>query len=182
MNAMNRALMTLLAASATGCLLWLASQFHTGTTGGYWAAMGVIAGGGLLLALAQLRGAGGNPPGMFLFAFVPVLIAGGWIVVAAEPHANTFRNHVRGWSGDLGITGAVHDISLWNGVVALGVGLVFGLTFEPWRRRAAATAPAVTPAAIDTRAADEPTTAERRERELAPETTTTKSPTRTVRS
>src|SRR5438552_2638901 len=70
MNAMNRALMTLLAASATGCLLWLASQFHTGTTGGYWAAMGVIAGGGLLLALAQLRGAGGNPPGMFLLSFL----------------------------------------------------------------------------------------------------------------
>jgi hypothetical protein len=61
MNAWNRALLTLLAAGATGALLWVASQFDTHTTGGYWAAMGVIAGGGLLVGLAQLRGGDGNP-------------------------------------------------------------------------------------------------------------------------
>ena len=169
MNALNRALMTLLAAAATGALLWLASQFHTQTTGGYWAAMGVIAGGGLLLGLAQLRGGGGNPPGMFLLAFLPVLVVGLWIVTVAEPNSNTFRSHVRTWDANLGITGVVHDISLWNGVVALAIGLVFGLTWEPGfigRRRRATVTPAVTPAAMDTAAADEPTSAERRERDL----------------
>jgi len=184
MNALNRAMFTLLAAGATGCLLWLASQFDRHHTGGYWAAMGAIAGGGLLLGIAQLRGGGGNPLAYFLLAFVPVLVAGLWIVIAAQPHANTFRSHVRTWDANLGITSAVHSISLWNGVVALGIGLVFGLTMEPgWlrlRRREVVT-PAVTPAVVDTGAADEPVA---HERETVTESTTraTRTPTRTVRS
>jgi hypothetical protein len=182
MNAMYRALLTLLTAGATGCLLWVASQFDTHRTGGYWAAMGVIAGGGLLLGLAQLRGGGGNPIGYFLLAFLPVLVAGLWVIVAAEPHTNTFRSHVTAWNGDLGLTRAVHAISLWNGVLALGIGLVFGLTMEPgWlvgRRRRAAVAPAAEPAAVDQPAADEPTAGEREEAD----TTGTTTPTRSVRS
>ena len=179
MNAMNRALLTLFAAGVTGCLLWLASQFDTRHTGGYWAAMGVIAGGGLLLGLAQLRGAGGNPVAYFLLAFVPVLVAGLWVIVSAQPHTNTFRSHVRAWNGDLGITRAVHSISLWNGVVALGIGLVFGLTMEPgWLFRRRTVTPAATPAAVDTYAADEPVA---RERVAVPESTTSRTETRTVR-
>src|SRR5581483_8742351 len=176
MNAMNRALLTLLAAGATGCLLWVASQFDTHHTGGYWAAMGVIAGGGLLLGLAQLRGGGGNPVAYFLLAFVPVLVAGAWVIVAAQPHANTFRSHVRTWDSDLGITRAVHSISLWNGVLALGVGLVFGLMMEPgwfFARRRRTVAPAVTPVAVEPAAADEPIA---RERETAPTATATRTP------
>ncbi|MBV8081105.1 MAG: hypothetical protein JO186_12115 [Actinobacteria bacterium] len=179
MNALTRALLTLLAAGATGALLWLASaRFDLHHTGGYWAAMGVVAGGGLLLGLAQLRGGGGNPPGFFLLAFLPTAIAGLWVIVAAQPHANPFRNRVRTWDGDLGITRAVHFISSWNGVLALGIGLMFGLTMEPaWvlvRSRATA------PAAMDTDAADEPLTAERRE--VVEQPTVTRTPTRTVRS
>ena len=183
MKALNRALLTLLAAGATGCLLWLAStRFDTHDTGGYWAAMGLIAGGGLLLGLAQLRGGGGNPPGYFLVAFVPVLVTGLWVVISAQPHSNTFRSHIRSWDGDLGITRAVHAISLWNGVVALGIGFVWGLTLEPgWlpgRRRSAV--PAATEPAVDDRpAADEPTLREREE--TAPTATTTSTPARTVR-
>jgi len=182
MNAMNRALLTLLAAGATGYLVWLASQFDTHHTGGYWAAMGVIAGGGLMLGLAQLRGGGGNPIAYFLLAFVPVLVAGLWIIIAAQPHTNTFRSHIRSWNSDLGITGAVHSISLWNGVLALGIGLVFGLTLEPgWlfvRRRTVA--PVATPATVDATAADEPVA---RERETVPaESVPVKTTTRTVRT
>src|SRR5581483_9945233 len=95
----------------------------------------------------------------FLLAFVPVLAAGLWIIIAAQPHTNTFRSHIRTWDSQLGITGAVHSISLWNGVLALGIGLVCGLTMEPgWllvRRRRAVT-PAATPAAVGGRAADKP--------------------------
>jgi len=178
MNAMNRALFTLLAAGATGCLLWLASQFDTHHTGGYWAAMGVIAGGGLLFGVARLRGGGRNPVAYFLLAFVPVLVAGLWVIVAAQPHTNTFRSHVASWNADLGITGAVHSISLWNGVVALGIGLVFGLTMEPgWFFRRRTVKPVATPAAVDTYAADEPVA---RERVADPESTTARTETRTV--
>jgi hypothetical protein len=186
MNAMSRASMTLLAAGATGCLLWIASQFNGNTTRGYWAAMGVIAAGGLLLGLAQLRGGGGNPPGMFLLSFLPVAVLGLWIIITAEPYSNTFRNHLRAWDADLGIGGVVHDISRWNGVVALGIGLVCGLTLEPFRRRvvvpAVTPAATVTPASMDTRAADEPLTAEREAAADRESTTTNTSTTRTVRS
>src|SRR5438477_125929 len=97
MNGWNRALTTLLAAGAAGFLLWLAAQFDMHTTGGYWAALGIVAGCGLLLGLGQLRGAGGNPPAMLLLGFLPVLVCAGWIIVAAEPHGNWFRHHVTAW-------------------------------------------------------------------------------------
>jgi len=110
-----------------------------------------------------------------------VLAAGLWIIIAAQPHTNTFRSHIRTWDSQLGITGAVHSISLWNGVLALGIGLVFGLTIEPsWllvRRRRTVT-PVVTPATVDAGVADEPIA---RERDTAPPATeTTRTTTRTV--
>jgi hypothetical protein len=109
---------------------------------------------------------------MFLVAFVPVTVAALWTIVVAQPHSNTFRSHVRSWDSDLGIRGAVNDIALWNGVLVLGIGLVFGLTAELdlvlRRRRGVAPLPAeqpVTTAAPEPEAvaADEPTAAERRE-------------------
>ena len=75
MNGLIRVFLTLLAAGATGALLWCASQFDRGTTGGYWAAMGVIAAGGLLFGLAQLSTAALGSRAAFLLAFVPIGIA-----------------------------------------------------------------------------------------------------------
>jgi len=112
----NRALTTLFAAAAAGFLLWLAAQFNMQNTGGYWAALGVVAGCGLLLGLAQLRGSGGNPRAMLLLDFMPVLVCAGWILIYAEPDANWFRDHVSRWSGDIGIGGVVHDVATFNGV------------------------------------------------------------------
>jgi hypothetical protein len=134
MNAWIRASLTLVAAAAVGALLWTASQFDLHTTGGYWAAMGVIAGGGLLLGLAQ-RSAGAGTRSMWLVALVPVTVFGLWVIVVAQPHGNTFRHHLRSWDSDLGIGSAVHDLGQWNGVVALGIGLVLGLAlaFVPLR-------------------------------------------------
>src|SRR6266568_3676563 len=103
MNAWTRALTTLLAAAAAGFLLWLAAQFNMQHTGGYWAAMGVVAGCGLLLGLARLRGAGGNPPAMLALAFLPMLVCVGWALIYSEPQANWFSDHVGRWSGDIGI-------------------------------------------------------------------------------
>ena len=173
MNATARALATLVGAAAAGCLIWLAAQINDKTTGGYWAVYGLIAAGGLILGLAQLRGRGGNPPAMFLIAFLPVLVAAGWVVLAAQPHGNWFRDHVLAWSGNIGIRNVVKDLTEYVSVLAFGVGVVFGLTFEPsmLRRKrravaAAGAAPATAPStapAYDRTAADEPTAAERHE-------------------
>jgi hypothetical protein len=135
--------------------LWLAGHFARTTTGGYWAALGVIALAGLLLGAAQLRGGNGNPPAMFLLAFLPVLIAGGWVLIAMEPHGNWFRDHVRAWDRDIGFADVVHYVGFYTDVLALAIGAVFALTWEPFgfmRRRTTT---------IDQTAADAPMTAER---------------------
>ena len=166
----NRALSTLFAAAAAGFLLWLAAQFNMHDTGGYWAALGVVAGCGLLLGLAQLRGSGGNPRAMLLLDFTPVLVCAGWILVYAEPSSNWFRDHVSRWSGDIGIGGVVHDVATFNGVLAFGIGLVFGYMLEPRmlarRRETVAIAPVMRRRrlpAFRRAAADEPMAAEREE-------------------
>ena len=162
MSGWNRALMTFVAAGVAGFLLWLAAQFDMHTSGGYWAAMGVVAGCGLLLGIAQLRGMGGNPPAMMMLAFLPVFVCTSWVLLYAQPHSEWGRHLIRSWSGDIGIADVVHDIATWNGVVAFGLGLVFAAVLEPrmmpMRRRSVATTPAYEPAA-----ADEPVAAEREE-------------------
>ena len=169
MNGMGRALMTLVGAAAAGALIWLAAEVNDNTTGGYWATNGLIAAGGLVLALAQLRGRGGNPLAMFLLAFVPVLIVAGWVVVAGQPHGNWFRGHALAWSGDVNVRSVVNDLAEYVAVLAFGIGIVFGLAFEPGmlRRRKVVgegAAPRTeTRPMVDRGAADEPLAAERRE-------------------
>ncbi|HEX7083976.1 MAG TPA: hypothetical protein VF186_07670 [Gaiellaceae bacterium] len=161
---------TLIGAGVAGLLLWLASQWGHDSTGGYWAAMGVVAGAGLVLGLSQLRGRDGHPPATFGLAFVPVLIAAGWTLIAMQPDSNWFRDHVASASRYVHILGVMRDVGVWNGVLAFGIGLVFGFALEPAtlrRRRVvhapAAATPATAPVAThDARAADEPLTAERR--------------------
>ena len=174
MTGWNRAVATLVGAGVAGFLLWLAAQIGRGSTGGYWAAYGIVAGAGLVLALTQLRGRGGHPPGTFLLAFLPVLICAGWVLLAMQPHGDWFRNHVLSWSGDIGIRGVVTDIGTWVGVLAFGIGYVFGTVLEPsmvGRRAPAMVAPPVP--THEPAAANEPTTAEREEVGDAGEPTTT---------
>jgi hypothetical protein len=174
----TRALMTLLGAGAAGLLVWLATQIHDDTTGGYWAVYGLLAGAGLALALSQLLGGWtkwGWPTisrSVLLFGFLPTLIVGGWIVAAHQPDPNWLRSHVVSWSGDIGVGGLVNDMKEYVGVIAMGIGLVFGFTFDTSGPRRTATVArrrrAVAAPARDGRpAADEPTTGERRERDRA---------------
>jgi hypothetical protein len=181
----TRAFATLIGAAVAGFLIWLAAQVGDGTTGGYWATYGIIAGAGLVLAVAQWRGRG-NPLAMFLVTFIPVLVAVGWVAIAAQPEGNWFRDHVTSWSSSIGIDSVVGDLAGYVGVLAFGLGVVFGLTFEPAMlrrkrrvRAGAGAVPATTtstaglPAgertydggepAYERTAADEPTAAERRE-------------------
>ena len=140
-----------------GLLVWLATQVDNTTTGGYWAVYGLIAAAGLVMAFSQILGGWtkwGWPRlslNVFLLAFLPVFVAAGWIVIAHQPDSNWFRAHVLNWSSDIGILGLVRDLTEYVAVLAFGVGLVFGFTFDtsgpaaygPFgRRRRAAAIPA----------------------------------------
>jgi hypothetical protein len=133
----TRAIATLVGAAAAGLLAWLTTRIGDHSNGGYWAVYGILAGAGLGMALSQLIGGWtkwGRPrmsPTVFLLAFLPTLIAVGWIVVFHQPHSNTFRAHVVGWSGDLGIRRFVQDMGgdLLS-MLSFGLGLVFGFCFD----------------------------------------------------
>jgi hypothetical protein len=131
-----RGLCTLAGAGAAGVLIWLSTQIGQGSTGGYWAAVGILAGAGLTMAFSQLFGGWtkwGMPKisaGVFLIGFLPVLIAAGWVILAGQPDGNWFQRHVDSWSGSIAIDGLVNDLRGLIAVLAFGVGLVFGFTFD----------------------------------------------------
>jgi hypothetical protein len=127
----NRALTTLAAAAAAGLLLWFAPHFHRWTTSGYWEVIVLMAVAGMLIGISQLHGSDGNPTASFLVVFVPVLVAAGWVILAAQPQGDWVRNDVLSWSGDIGIGHAVHNLGEHVAVLAFALGAVFGLTFEP---------------------------------------------------
>jgi len=157
MYGLTRGTITLLGAAVAGLLIWLATQVDDGSNGGYWAVYGLIAAAGLVMAFSQILGGWtkwGWPRlslNVFLIGFIPVLIAAGWVVVAHQTDGNWFRAHVLNWSDDIGILGLVRDLTEYVAVLAFGVGLVFGFTFDtsgpaaygPFgRRRRAAAVPA----------------------------------------
>jgi hypothetical protein len=168
----TRAVMTLLAVGVAGLLAWLTTNISDTSTGGYWAQWGILAGAGLVMALSQLLG-GWTKWGMprlsapvFLLAFVPTLIAVGWILLFHQPHSTLFRGHFVSWSRDLGIDGFVKDMDEVLAVLSFGLGLVFGFSFDTTgaRRPVAATPePAAEPVPAETDA-DQPIA---REREVA---------------
>jgi hypothetical protein len=144
--------------------VWVAgAHIDRTTTGGYWAAMGIIAAAGLVFGLAQLRGGGGHPPVMLLGVFLPVLVLGGWILLGLQPGNGYGHAHVLIWSKDMDIKNAVLSIGSWAGVIAFAIGATLAASLEPMTRRVVEpTAP------VDHEALDAPTTAERRE--VEPET------------
>jgi drug/metabolite transporter superfamily protein YnfA len=156
MYGLTRATVTLVAAAAAGLLVWIATQISDSSNGGYWADYGLIAAGGLVMALSQLLGGWtkwGWPRvsiSVFLWAFVPVAIVVLWIVVFHQPHHGLGRNHIRRWSDDIGVDGLVRDFRAYLSVLAFGLGLVFGYSFDTSgpivaRDRVGAPAPAEPP-------------------------------------
>ena len=150
MYGLTRATTTLLAAAAGGLLIWFATQTNDQDLGGFWAAYGLIAGAGLLMALSQLLG-GWTKWGwprlsatFLLTAFVPIALVSLWIILAAEPGNGWFHNHVLSWSGDLHIRGLVDDLQKYVPVFAFAIGLVFGYSFDTTGPRTAAVPPATT--------------------------------------
>jgi hypothetical protein len=176
MIGVTRGISTLVGAAVAGVLLWFATQIGTQTSSEYWATYGLIAAAGLTMALSQILGGWtkwGWPRfslGVFLIGFLPVLVAGGWVLLARQPAdwMNTSN-----WSRDLGIFAAVADVGNVLPAIAFGIGLVFGLSFDtagPRREVVADEQVRETPVlltepsderAADERAADEPLTADR---------------------
>jgi hypothetical protein len=154
----SRIAATLAAVAIAGVLLWAATYLERTDTDGYWAAYGIVAAAGLVVALAQMRGRQGYPWLMLALVFLPVMVAAGWVLVAMQPHSNWFRAHALAWSGDMGIRGLVTELGTWLGVLAFGIGYTLGLALEP-----APACEVVDEPAYDRTIADEPMAAERRE-------------------
>lgn len=133
MIGVTRGVSTLVGAAVAGILLWFATQVGTETAAEYWATYGLIAAAGLTMALSQILGGWTKwgwprfPPGVFLLGFLPVLLAGGWVLLARQP-ADFFNTS--NWSRDLGIHGLVHDLGNILAAIAFGIGLAFGLSFD----------------------------------------------------
>ena len=133
MIGVTRGLATLAGAAVAGILLWFATQVGAETTTEYWATYGLIAAAGLTMALSQILGGWtkwGWPRfsiGVFLVGFLPVLAAGGWVLLARQPAdwMNTSN-----WSRDLGIYGVVQDLGNILPAIAFGIGLTFGFVFD----------------------------------------------------
>lgn len=156
----SRGLTLALAAGLAGLGLWGAAQIGTQTTGRFWLALTIVAGAGLLIALANHVGTWTKgltlrmSPGTFALAFLPVLVCVGWILLANQPGSGWQEGRIDSWSNSIGILGIVHSVGLWHGVLAFGFGLMLGLSLDG--------VPAPVEETEAAYAADEPVAAERR--------------------
>jgi hypothetical protein len=166
----SRGLTLAFAAGLAGLGLWGASQVGTQTTGRFWIAMAVVAGAGLLIALANHVGTWTKglrlrlSPSTFALAFLPVLVCVGWILIATQPGSGWEEGRLHSWSDSIGILGVVQSVGLWHGVLAFGFGLMLGLSLDGVPAPAEEEVPAYAGQARTgaAPAADEPVTAERR--------------------
>jgi hypothetical protein len=160
----SRGLTLALAAALAGLGLWGATQVGMQTTGRFWLSLAILAGAGLLVAMANHVGTWTKglrlrlSPGTFALAFLPVLVCVGWILIASQPGHGWEEGRLASWSTSIGILGVVHSIGLWRGVLAFAFGLLLGLSLDG------------VPAPVDEAAADEPVTAERRHAEETTQT------------
>ncbi len=198
----TRGLTTALAAGVAGLLLWCATQVGVQGVSRFWESMAIVAAAGLVLALSQGIGGwtkGGRvriSPTTFLLAFLPVLVCVGWILMATQPGSGWHEGRIVAWSQSVGISSLVHSLGLWHGVLAFGLGLVLGMSFDTIQAPAArpvhetvrddetmvsddrGPADRQRPGTVDD--ADEPTLAEQRAAAQAEPRTTTVGPRRDV--
>ena len=140
MYGLTRGAVTLIGLGAAGLLIWIGvlslPRSDTPTSGEWWWAVTFVALAGLTVALSQLLGGWtkwGWPRvsvNVFLLGFLPALIAGGWVLAAADPSAPWLGDHVSDWSTDIGIDGLVEDLIPAWAALAFGIGLVLGLIFD----------------------------------------------------
>ena len=166
----SRGLTLALAAALGGLALWGAAQIGMQTTQRFWLTMAIVAGAGLLIALASHVGAWTKglrlrlSPGTFVLAFLPTLVVAGWILVASQPGHGWQEGRLDSWSNSIGILGLVHTVGLWHGVLAFALGLMLGLSFDGVPAPETDVVPAYAGPADETvgPVTDEPVAAERR--------------------
>ncbi len=171
----TRGLTIALAAGLGGLLLYLGTRVGMQSTVRFWESLGIVAGAGLVLALAPVLGGWTTglrlrfSRGTFLLGFLPVLIAVGWILMATQPGNGWHEGTIVSWSHSLGLMGLVHALGLWHGALALGFGVVLGTTLDavPTPVDDVAHARLVEHGVADT-VADEPLTAERQAEHAEP--------------
>ena len=146
----SRGLTLALAAALAGLGLWGATQIGMQTTGRFWLSMAIVAGAGLLIALANHVGTWTKglrlrmSPSTFVLAFLPVLVVVGWILVATQPGNGWQEGRIHSWSNSIGILGVVHSIGLWHGVLAFASACCSASRSTAFRRRSRSeAAPAV---------------------------------------
>lgn len=138
MLGITRGFATLIGAAVAGFLIWIAAQVGSGSSSDYWLTYGLVAAAGLTMALSQVLGGWtkwGWPRlsgGVFLLGFLPVLVVGGWVLLARMP-AETLNTG--GFSRDIGIGDVVGDLGELLAAIVFGIGLTFGLTFDTAPRR-----------------------------------------------
>jgi DNA-binding transcriptional regulator of glucitol operon len=131
-----RALFTLAGVAVAGLLIWIASNFDLGQTSEFWAVMGLLAGAGLALGLSQLLGGWtkwGVPrvsAAVLLLAWLPTLVAAGWILLAAQPTGGWQQSRFESWSDTIGILGFVRDQGPFAAAIALACGVVTAFIFD----------------------------------------------------
>ena len=132
-----RALFTLAGVAVAGLLIWIASNIDlVGQTNEFWAIMGLLAGAGLALGLSQLLGGWtkwGVPrvsSAVLLFAWLPTLLATGWILLATQPTGGWQQSRFESWSDTIGILGFVRDLGLFSAAIALAFGVVTAFIFD----------------------------------------------------
>jgi hypothetical protein len=177
MYGLTRGVLTGIAAGVAGFLIFIASAWvDGGSTGAYWARMGLFVAAGFVMALSQLLGGwtkGGFPKisaNVFLFGFVPVLVTAGWVMLFSQP-PNTVQQHISTWSQNIGIRDVVQNLREYVGILAFGLGLVFGFTFDtsgPRRRTAVVERDREVAREPVARPEDEPTLRDRRDTTDAP--------------
>jgi hypothetical protein len=122
--------------------------------------MVVVAAAGFVLAFAMHVGTSTKglrlrvSPTTFILAFLPGLVAVGWILLASQPGSSWVEGRIHSWSSSLGIFGIVHSLGLWRGALAFGFGVMLALSLDG--------VPEPAPATVDPVAADEPVLGERR--------------------
>ena len=136
MHDFNRGFSTLLGAGIAGGLLWVAGAYvGHGSVARFWASMGIVAGAGLVLGLMRMTGGlsrGVRPyvsPGVFLFAFVPAFVVVAWTLLATQPAGGWEHGTIVSYSGSVGIMHLIRDVSIYDAVLAFGLGMVLGLSF-----------------------------------------------------